>query len=242
MKKKKEKSIFQQEMERDIGTFRRLHGKKRLQFIYDYYKWYILAAVVIILIIATFANLLYQGQKEYRLRVTVVLNTDRYCNAWFRDFEKTLHKDGDTTPIDVNQDQPFDYDDMYYYVQEIEVQTAISSKKIDVAICGPDMYSYLLAMNVCTKLDEVLPEDDLKTLKEKKMLIYDTANLRQNEDGSVDDSNAVDGYFSLDISNTAFGKEYNNSKDTKDPLYAVIISNTEHKKDSLKLIQTIYNE
>ena len=28
MKKKKEKSIFQQEMERDIGTFKRLHGKK----------------------------------------------------------------------------------------------------------------------------------------------------------------------------------------------------------------------
>ena len=59
MKKKKEKSIFQQEMERDIGTFKRLHGKKRLQFVMDYYKWYILAAIVIILIIASFAHMFY---------------------------------------------------------------------------------------------------------------------------------------------------------------------------------------
>ncbi|MDO4942980.1 MAG: hypothetical protein Q4E73_09135 [Lachnospiraceae bacterium] len=242
MKKKKEKSFFQKEIERDIGTFQRLHGKKKLQFIYDYYKWYILAAVVIIIIIATFTNLIYQGQKDYRLRACVVLNTERYCTSWFHNFEKTLQKDGDKTPIEVNQDQPFDYDDMYYYVEEIEVQTTVSSKKMDVAICGPDMYSYLLAMNVCTPLDEVLPEDDLKNLKEKDMLIYDTANLRQHEDGSTDDSNAVKGYFSLDISNTEFGKEYNNKKDTKDPLYAVMISNTEHKADSIKLLQELYKD
>ena len=79
-------------MERDIGTFKRLHGKKRLQFVMDYYKWYILAAIVIILIIASFAHMFYEGQKDYRLRICAVLNTDRFCSSWFDDFEKNCKK------------------------------------------------------------------------------------------------------------------------------------------------------
>lgn len=237
MKKKKEKSIFQQEMERDIGTFKRLHGKKRLQFVMDYYKWYILAAIVIILIIASFAHMFYEGQKDYRLRICAVLNTDRFCSSWFDDFEKELQKDGNETPIQLNEEQPFDYDDMYYYVEELEIQVSVSYNRMDVAICGPDMYSYLLKMNACYPLDELLPEEDFKEMEQEGMLDYNTANLRENEDGSIDDSNAEEGYFAVDISDTSFGKEYN--KDSNDPLYAIIIVNTEHTEDSVRLIQAL---
>lgn len=242
--KNKKKSIFRQEVERDIGTFFRLHGKERASFVWDYFRYKIIAAIVIVIIVAIFANLLWQGQKPYRLRVCVVLNNDMYCDNWFSSFIKELSSDGSEGDVDVNQDQPFDYDNAYYNVQELEVMTTVSSQRMDVAICGPDMYSYLLALNACMPLDKVLSSDECQKLISDEMLVKSTANVKYNKDGSINDSDAVDGYFAVDITHTEFGQTYNIQKDLDQdeeaaPLYAIIISNTEHLDDSLFLLHSL---
>ena len=245
--RKKKKSIFRQELDRDYRTFSRLHGKDRLRFIWDYFRYKIIAAIIILVIVGIFANLLYQGQKPYRLRVCVVLNNDLYCDQWFDSFIEDLMSDGAEGDVDVNQDQPFDYDNTYYNVQELEVMTTVSSMRMDVAICGPDMYSYLLSLNACMPLDTVLSTEEVDSLLSANMLIKSTANEKINEDGSVDDSESVEGYFAIDLSDTAFGEEYNGEQELEDgedpaPLYAVIISNTRHLDDSLTLLRSIVKE
>ena len=137
--KSKEPSVFLQEVRRDLDTFKRLSGKKKIGFIWDYYKWYILALVFAIVTICTFAHMIWEGQKPCRLRVCVVLNTEDNCRLWFDQFIEELTSDGKPGAVDVNLDQPFDYDNQYYYVQEIEVMTTVSSLRKDVAVCGPDM-------------------------------------------------------------------------------------------------------
>jgi hypothetical protein len=242
MKKKKEKSIFQQEMERDFNTFKRLPPKKKVQFVFDYYKWYILAGITIIFIIVNFAHMLWEGQKPYRLRTCVVLNTNKDCSVWFRDFEKELKSDGKPYDFGLNLDQPFNSDNMYHYVEEIKVQSTVSAGRMDVAVCGPDMYEYLLKMNTCTPIDQVFSDEEITSFKNLNMLVKSTAGLIEDDDGNVDDSKAVDGYFALDISNTKFGETYNNKKDTDDPLYAIIILNTEHLEDSLTQVRALVSE
>lgn len=243
-KGKKQESVFIKEVRRDIHTFKRLDGRKRVRFIWDYYKWKIIAAVTAMAIIITFTNLLWQGQKPCRLRVCVVLNNDQSCKDWFHTFFEDLSSDGKKGALDLDEDQPFDYKNAYVNVQELEVRTKIGAQRIDVAVCGPDMYSFLLALNACTALDTVLPEETVSLLLKEGLLVKDTANIVYTREGTLDTSNAVEGYFAADLTNTAFGHKYNDVQKTEDgeekkPLYAVVISNTMHPDDSAELIKAL---
>lgn len=240
----KEESVFRQEVRRDIGTFRRLHGRKRLRFVWDYYRFKILGAVTILVCLILAANILWQGQKPCRLRVCVVLNNDQYCTDWFDAFRKELQSDGNRAAVEVNEDQPFDYDNIYYYMHELEVMTTVSSQRMDAALCGPDMYSYLLSINACAPLDAALPKEDFESWQAQGIPVRGTAGLIIREDGSTDDSNATEGWFALDISDTAFGQRYNADQFLSDgedpaPLYFIIISNTEHTDDCVKLAEAL---
>lgn len=243
MKKKKE-SIFKQEVRRDIGTFFRLHGKERWVFVWDYFRYKIIAAAFALFVIVLFAVMLWQGQKPYRLRVCVVLNNDQYCDAWFNRFEKELKSDGQKGDLDLNQDQPFDYDNMYYNVQELEVMTTISSYRMDVAICGPDMYSYLLALDVCQDLREVFTAEEIASWQQEGILTEGTAGITINPDGSENMDDATQGIFALNLSDRNFGQEYNQGQVLEEgedmaPLYAIIINNTSHMEDCKKLLKEI---
>lgn len=244
MDQKKKESIFIKEVRRDIGTFKRLDGRRRVRFIWDYFKWKIIAALTAAAIIITFANLLWQGQKPCRLRVCVVLNNEDSCKDWFSAFFEELSADGKKGALDLDEDQPFDYDNAYVNVQELEVRTKIGSQRMDVAICGPDMYSFLLALNACLPLEEALPEETVSAFRNEGLLVKDTAGIRYNEDGSLDYSAAKEGWFACDLSDTDFGRRYNDHQkldenEEKAPLYAVIISNTPHPEDSAALLKAL---
>ena len=171
----------------------------------------------------------------------MVLNNDAACGPWFSRFTDELKSDGKPGKVDVNLDQPFDYDDQYYYVQELEVMTTVSSRRMDIAICGPDMYSYLLAINACMPLDKGLSPSLAGSLAENGKLVFDTANLTQDKQGNVNPADGIDGYYAADLSGTAFYDTYNQPKDgeEQEPLYAVIISNTDHMEDCEALLRAI---
>lgn len=239
MKKNKENSPFVKDMQRNWNTFKSLNGKKRLEFIWDYYKWRIIVITFSIIVICTFVHMLYEGQKPCRLQACVVLNTEDNCSRWFDKFTEELVSDGKPGKVDINLDQPFDYDNKYYYVQELEVMTTVSSMRMDIAICGKDMYSYLLALNACMPLDKSLPDDLVDFLSDNNKLIYDTANLKIDKNGNVNPEDGIDGYYAVDLSETEFDNLYNQTEDTKEPLYAVIISNTQHLEDCIKLLRAL---
>lgn len=239
MKKNRKNSYLVQDIKRNWNTFKSLHGKKRLEFIWDYYKWRIIVITFSIIVICTFVHMLYEGQKPCRLQACVVLNTEDNCSRWFDKFTEELVSDGKPGKVDINLDQPFDYDNKYYYVQELEVMTTVSSMRMDIAICGKDMYSYLLALNACMPLDKSLPDDLVDFLSDNNKLIYDTANLKIDKNGNVNPEDGIDGYYAVDLSETEFDNLYNQTEDTKEPLYAVIISNTQHLEDCIKLLRVL---
>ncbi len=235
----KNTSSLRAELRQDLDTLKRLDARGKLQFLWDYYRWRILVCVCVVVIVGMFAHMLWEGQRPCRLRVCVVLNTEDDCGVWFRDFTKALKSDGKEGDVDINQDQPFDYDNRYYYLHEVEVMTTISSKRMDVAVCGADMYRYLLALNACLPLDTALSDDFISYLSAQEMLCYDTANLTEDENGKVNLADGIDGYFAIELSNTEFGRTYNQTEENEKPLYAVIIANTEHLEDSKTLIQAL---
>lgn len=243
-KRKKEDSVFIQEVKRDISTFRRLDGKRRLKYIYDYFRWKILVAFVVIICLCVAGHMLWQGQRPVRLRACVVLNNEDYCTDWFSAFTKKLQSDGNTAAVEVNQDQPFDYDSPYYNLHELEVMTSVSSMRMDAAVCGPDMYDYLLSLAAVHDLREIAPEELYAAWEAQGLPVTSTAGIKINKDGSEDRSDAKEGVFALDLSGTAFGKKYNVQEDaTEDepaePLYFCIISNTTHLEDALVLAEEI---
>lgn len=235
----KNTSSLRAELQQDLDTLKRLDAHGKLQFLWDYYRWRILVCACVPVIVVMFAHMLWEGQKPCRLRVCVVLNTEDDCSTWFRAFTQELKSDGKEGDVDINQDQPFDYNNRYAYLYEVEVMTAISSQRIDVAICGADMYRYLLALNACLPLDTALPDDLVSDLSQRDMLCYDTANLTEDENGDIDLNDGIDGYFAVDLSGTEFEKTYNQTEEDEEPLYAVIISNTQHLEDSKTLLRAL---
>lgn len=227
------------ELKDDWQTLRRLDSKGRLQFILDYYKWRILACAFGAFVILSLALALWEGQKPCRLRVCVVLDTEDDCSAWFRAFAEKLRSDGKPGAVDVDLDQPFDYDNQYYYVQELEIMTSVAARRIDVAICGKDLYSYLLALNACLPLDQALSKGLAEQLLAQGRLVYDTANLKADEKGRTNPEDGIKGYYAVDLSDTEFEQAYHRSEGGGGPLYAVVISNTGHLKDCESLLREL---
>lgn len=216
---------------RDWDTLRSLRGKALLWQLWDYYRYRFLAVICVVIALCTAVHIIVEGQKPYRLRVCVVLNDDSVsCGSWFDEFEQALSADGAPGAVELNEDQPFDYDNMYYYVQEAEVMAQVSARRIDVAICGEDLYSYLLALNACMPLEEVLPE-------ESDRLVYSTANLKLDAQGNTDPADGIDGYYALELTGTAFAAQYH--QEDEGALYAVILSNTDHFEDSVTLLRAL---
>lgn len=225
----------------EINIFKRLSVKQKIRYIWDYYKWKIIVLLFCAITLITFINILWEGQKPCRLRVCVVLNTEDDCRFWFEHFEDSLGAKENAGNIEVNQDQPFDYDNPYYYLHEVEVMTTISSQRMDFAICNADMYQYLLALNACLPLEKCLPDELFNVLNSKDMLDYNTAGLTEDANRNINLADGIDGYYALDLDYTEFARIYNQTETGEEPLYAVIISNTENLEDCISLMKALAN-
>ncbi len=217
MKNKKEESAFMRDRRQELETIRRLHGFKKLEHIWIYYKARIFVICFSVFVIFTFANMLWEGQKPCRLRVCAVLESGISCEDWFENFYNRLKEDGKKGEVLLDEDFLFDSDNSYIRFMEVELMSMVSSQRIDAAVCGKDMYEYLLSLNACMALDELFDGE-----KPRNPVL--AASQGRGEKG-------------VDISGTAFAKKYNQG--AYGPLYVIVISNTEHKDDAKKLLEEI---
>lgn len=237
MKSKKSETSLIADLKREYATFRSLKGRDRLVFIYDYYRWKILAGIFILAVLFSVCDMVWEGHKNYDLHVCAVLDHDTDCSEWFAEYSALQKTDGRTFRLDLNQDQPFDYGNPNFQVYEVEVLTKISSHLMDVAICNADLYSYLLAINACLPLDTVLPASLADSLKEEGSLTEATANLQMDKYGKVDESQGIPGFYAIHLTSGSFSDRF--YRDQQGPMYAVIISNTEHTEQSIRLLEAL---
>jgi hypothetical protein len=224
----------------ELEKIKNLHGFRKIEYIFDYYKWYFVGAIVAVVVIAAFAHMIWDGNRPYRLRVCAVLNTDDSCQDWFDSFEEKLTADGKSGAFKAILGLNFNESDQYSYVEEAEVMAYVDSKRFDVAVCNEDLYRFLLAESACLTLDTALPADMADELMASGKLLYDSANLQEDIEGNVDPDDGVPGYYAIDLSGTAFYESYNTpSSGDPEPLYAVIIANTEHLDDSVTLLREL---
>jgi len=156
-----------------------------------------------------------------------MLDTGESCEEWFDRFAEELKQDGKPGDVDLSEDRLFKYDDPYSSVMAAEIMATISSQRMDVAICGEDLYTYLLSLNACMDMDDVWSED------EKGNMVFVTS-----EAGATETEEGVTGEFALDLTGSAFAEKYNGGKDGG-PLYGVVISGTEHLEDACTFLESI---
>ena len=95
------------------------------------------------------------------------------------------------------------------------------------------------------KTNETPPKPTLRQRLRRLRLEMSTANLKIDEDGNTDPAEGIDGYFALDLEGTEFESRYNQPgrfEDDPGPLYAVVISNTDHLDDSIALLRALVRE
>jgi hypothetical protein len=173
----------------------------------------------------------------------VVLNTDDNCESWFDRFEEELVADGKSGAFGASLGIPFNESDQYSYLEEAEMMAYVDAKRFDVAVCNEDLYRFLLAQSACLPLDDALPSDMTEELLASGQLLYDAQNLQEDLNGETNPDDGVYGYYGIDLSGTAFYEEYNTpSSGDSEPLYAVVIANTENLDDSITLLRALLDE
>jgi len=228
-KPQKEESPFIRDRRQELATILELHGWKRVEHIWIYYRTRIFVIIFTAIVVVSFAHMLWEGQKPCRLRVCAVLESGISCEDWFDDFYNELKTDGKSGALSLNEDQPFDRDNSYIEVMEMEIMALVSSGRMDVAVCGEDLYSYLLSINACMDMGKVWSDD-----KTTRFL------FAEGEAGATPETPGVTGKYAVDITNTPFAEKYNYGEEGG-KLYAVIISNTEHFEDAKKLVAALSN-
>ncbi len=226
MKKVKEESAFVRDRKQEIATIMSLHGFKRLEHIWIYYRARIFVTCFVIFVIYTFANMLWEGQKPCRLRVCAVLEGTESCEEWFGGFYEELKKDGKTGEVILDEDFFYDAENSYIQMMQAELMAMVSAQRLDVAVCGKDMYEYLLSINACMEMDELWGPD-----KPSEMV------FAEGEPAQGEGKPAVKGDYAAVLTGSAFSKKYNSQ--AEGPLYAVVISNTEHIDDAKSLLKAI---
>lgn len=182
--KKHRQSAFWQELHRDWRTIKSLCWRQRLLFLWDYYKWRILAAACILITIPTILSILWEGQQPCRLHVRILPDTVMDCGGWVSAFTEELQSDGKPGMVDIHYDQAFTRYNPYHQVQEMEILATISSKRLDAAVCSEDLFHYLLELNACLPLEQGLSGELVQSLLDRGLLVYAETGTGGAADGT----------------------------------------------------------
>lgn len=144
-------------------SFGELSFTKKLQFIWDYYKWWIIGIVSLSIAIAYITPNIIENNKEVSLYAVLINSqiTDQASTPIMDDFITYSNIDMDNKRIVLDSSMKISRDNADKFTLEAhqKLLALLSSKTADVIICDQDNFEFYAEQGVFKPLDEVLPED-----------------------------------------------------------------------------------
>ncbi|MGN0294699.1 MAG: hypothetical protein ACI4D3_11935 [Lachnospiraceae bacterium] len=230
----------------DQKTFKALHGRQKLQYIWDYYK---LPLAVICILLYVIGYILY-GHFTHKetLLCTALVNVSagetltEQLNAGFLDFVKADRQKEQLelyTGLYLTDDENSPYHE-YTYASRMKILASINSKELDVVLMDKEAFDSFSQNGYLCNLEELLAAEDTSLYNQlKPYLITNTIILEDNSVDTVLDPSvayeAVTEEYPVGLDLSRIGKV--GTAGYNDSIYMGIISNSQRKNASVDYIR-----
>ncbi len=156
--------------------FADLDGKKKLEFIWDYYKWWIIGGIAAIIVLTTFIRDYRENSKPTYLYVEMINTYFGYdnTNTVYNDFVEEAGIDLDSEHLVIGTEATLSADNfdttMLGFQQRLVAN--YSSGDLDIVIAPKDIIEGPANWDNYADLDKVLPRDLIDELKDREYEFY----------------------------------------------------------------------
>lgn len=178
----------------DKEKLAKMNFRQKVDYIWTYYKFWMLITVVVIAVVAAFI----QAQLAYNPDAMTLILCDTYCedtqtayDSINTDFSEFIQlSEGDKDPISFDDTISFSINNSDYTASAMlqKLMALVMSGGADLMIAPESAIVYYGAQNMYSDLSEVLPEDLFEELKEQNLLFETTYVPTEDEieDGATE--------------------------------------------------------
>lgn len=158
MEKKHETDLTLAERRKEcLETIKRLKGKARLEYIWEYYKFLLVFVIAAVLVISTVVTMIQNSRQNFVLSIAVV-DTDKKFDQTNKELAEKIQK---ALKLPENEQVQVDTAVSSVDSQENEAKLTIVMSPVsenDIVICGQEVYDKYKKTGVFKKLNAVLGE------------------------------------------------------------------------------------
>lgn len=242
---------FTQKATQKKEKFHNLHGKKKLQYIWDYYKLHLIG-LCILLYIAGYITYRHFTHKEILL-YTALVNvsaSESLSTQLSTDFLVSLETDTDKydfqlyTGLYLTSDESNPYH-AYTYMSRIKILAAIENKQMDVILMNKEAFDAFSQNGYLCNLKELLSSSDFNLYKKLEpclvtnIVILEDMEINQQFDSAAEHMPVTEYPMGLDMSMLEGVIQKAGFEDT---VYLGIIENSPRKNLSVDYIKYLFSE
>lgn len=207
---------------------KKMSGRDRLWYIWEYYKFHIAAAIVVIALLSVVGSSLYRQTFTTRLAIAII-NDRSGETSHLLDLENDLKESlncGKKDLIEINTGLYATYDDtvsQYGYATLAKISALVASKGLDVMIADQASIDHYGEIDAFDNLEELLPKD---LYAKVEPFIYQAVRS---------DGTAVPAAISLE--STRFSQV---SGVTINPPYLAVVSGSPRKEAAVEMIRYLF--
>lgn len=232
------------------GTFRTLHGKKKIQYIWDYYKLplVIFCIFLYVIIYIVYGQLTQKNVTLYTALVNVTAGDELTSNL----SDKFLESQN----IKVSKNKVYLYSGLYLtddesnayheytYASRMKILASIDSEQLDVVLMNREAFDAFSQNGYLCDISKLLSQENpdlLNTLE--PFLITNTAILEDNsldlyfDDSTVYQAETEEYPMGLDLSQSPLIQEAG----FDDTVYLGILANSPRKKSAVSYLEYLYH-
>lgn len=220
---------IKKEAQNEREKLKKMSFRDKLWYIWEYYKFHLLAVVVVLFILNVVGTSLYRQSFTTRLSFAIV--NDRSGGlANCESFETSLHDFlgyGKKDLIEINEGIFLTFDETkmteYSYASMAKISALTAGGQLDVMIADEDTISHYTSLDAFLNIRDLIPEEFFEAHKDDFLYAKDGAGNLIPVGISLEDSS-----FSQDTGVVM------------DPPYFAVMGNSDHTEDILRTLQYLF--
>ena len=220
---------IREEAENERQKLKNMSWKDRAWYVWEYYKFHLLAVILVIGVLSTIGTMIYR--QTFTTRLSVAIINDRSAGA---SSSALLESDlreylgcGKKDLIEINEGLMVDFNEestsQYGYATLAKISALVASKSLDVVIGDQPAIDHYETVSAYQNLEELLPPELYERVKD---------HIYRAKDG---EGNLTP--VALSLEDTALGEK---TGIIMDPPYLAVIQGSPHKEAAIQMIEYLF--
>ena len=220
---------IREEAENERQKLKNMSWKDRAWYVWEYYKFHLLAVILVIGVLSTIGTMIYR--QTFTTRLSVAIINDRSAGASSSALLESELREymgcGKKDLIEINEGLMVDFNEestsQYGYATLAKISALVASKSLDVFIGDQEAVDHYGTVNAFQDLEAYLPPE-----------IY---SLAEGSVYSTEDEQGILKPVALSLEGTSFADQ---TGIVMNPPYLAVMSTSQHKEEVLQMIEYLF--